>query len=211
MSAVRTAAPVIERPDVATALVDMVAAGDAARQQAIARDIVARWRCAPWPAGLVARNCFTSTDGKTVLTYAQWSSDDALARAGGPGEAVAFRLYRVVRGGLVTDPAPVAACFPAAIFPMAGQDAARSWIDGLLDSEEAAEGSNREYPGAIAANFHISLDGTKVLVLSEWASEQEAVAHIEAVIDPLLEKMGSADVGSGDRFRHYVTLIDPAS
>ncbi|MFD9421086.1 MULTISPECIES: hypothetical protein [unclassified Streptomyces] len=66
-----------------------------------------------------------------------------------------FRLYRVVRGGRVTDADPVPECFPAAVFPMAGEEAAR-----------------QDYPGAIATNFPIGLDGGSVLVLSEWVSEK---------------------------------------
>jgi hypothetical protein len=188
---------------------------------------VAHWRSCSWSAGLVSLTCFVSTDGELVLTYAQWSSDQALAASlrdeggisrGVPGwgipgvespEPRQYKLYRVVRGGAITDPAPVPQCFPAAIFKMENETAARNWVDGLLASEEAAEGKERAYPGAIAANFHISVDGTSVFLLSEWASEEEAVAHIAEVIEPILEQVGSGDTGAGARYRHHVTLTAP--
>jgi hypothetical protein len=124
-----------------------------------------------------------------------------------PGNPVPFRLYRVVRGSAVDETAAVPQCFPVAFFAMPDAATARRWIDDMLASEESTEGSERAYPGALAANFHISLDGRQVLVLSEWLSEAEAVAHIEAVWEPLLAQVGEGNTGA--RFRHHLTLTDP--
>ncbi|MFI8810978.1 MULTISPECIES: hypothetical protein [unclassified Streptomyces] len=217
--------PVIDRPDVTVALVEVVAVDGREGQRAATDAISAHWRSGVWPAELVSLSCYASTDGAWVLTYAQWSSDEALhgslrqetgVSRGGPvweavgarpSGAVPFRLYRVVRGGRVTDTDPAPECFPAAVFPMAGEEAARGWIDGLLASEEATEGADRDYPGAIAANFHIGLDGGSVLVLSEWVSEKEAADHIEEVIQPLLDQAGGGDPGA--LYAHCLTLESP--
>jgi hypothetical protein len=213
--------PVIDRDDVSVALVEEVAVGDARRQHAAAAAVMAHWESAPWPAGLVSQSLFTSTDGTSLLTYAQWASAEALERAGGaprpvwqalgvePGTPRAYELYRVVRPTVLPDPAPLPQCYPAAVFAMDSHDAARKWIDGLLDNEERNEGQDRAYPGALAANFHIAADGTGIFLLSEWASEAEAVAHIDEVIVPLLEHMGQSATDAGSRYSFHSSVPAP--
>ncbi|MEX2982689.1 hypothetical protein [Streptomyces sp. C36] len=218
--------PVFERPDVAAVLVAIVPVDGPARQRAAADAVVAHWRAGGWPEGLVSLNCYTSTDGRSLLTYAQWSSEEALRESlrdgtsvsrGKPGwgvldtavpEPAVFHLYRVVRPVAAPDPGVVAECFPGAFFTMADGVSAREWTDALLSSEEETEGEERAYPGAIAANFHVGTDDASVLVLSEWVSEEEAVAHIDAVIEPLLAHAGGGDAGA--RYRHHLSLAGPA-
>ncbi|MGW3376058.1 hypothetical protein [Streptomyces hydrogenans] len=57
----------------------------------------------------------------------------------------------------------------------------------------------------MAAHLHISLDGTRVLSFSEWLSEEQAVAHIEAVWAPVLARFG----GTGSLYRHVATYLRP--
>ncbi|MFC3979706.1 hypothetical protein [Streptosporangium jomthongense] len=217
--------PVIDRPDAAAVCVEVISVGGADGQGAVVDATAAHRRSRPWPAELLSFSCYVSTDGDSVLTYAQWSSREAALNAlreeeDGPQEgpylgvegarslgAVPYRLYRVVRGGAITEPEPVPECFPAAVFPMPGEDAACRWIDDLLASEEEVEGEERAYPGAIAANFHVGLGDGGVFVLSEWASEKEAAEHIEEVIQPLLDQAGGGDAGA--RYTHALTLTGP--
>ncbi|SOD65583.1 hypothetical protein SAMN06297387_12262 [Streptomyces zhaozhouensis] len=213
--------PVIDRPDVHAASVEVIVAEGRETQQSVLDAVAADWRSRSWPRGLVSASSYRSTDERSVLTYVQWATREAVDRSlredrNEPGWGVAgassrgpvpYRLYRVVRGGALTEPAPVPGCFPAAVFPMTGVEAARRWIDGLLAAEEETEGEDRAYPGAIAANFHVSLDGSSVLVLSEWASEKEAADHIDEVIEPLLEAAGGGDAGA--RYVHCLTLSGP--
>ncbi|MDG4765858.1 hypothetical protein O7632_17375 [Solwaraspora sp. WMMD406] len=207
--------PTIDRDDVAVALVEEVITDEQTHQEAITA-IIKHWETAPWPAGLVAQSLFVGTDGGSLLTYAQWRDHDALAVAmRGPGgaqrfdwrgvgvasgEPRAYELYRRVQPAVLPDPVPPVGCYPAAYFVMDSADAARKWIDGLLNSEEETEGKDRAYPGALAANFHVASDGSGIFLLSEWASEAEAVAHIDEVIIPLLEYMGQAQAGPGRRY-----------
>jgi hypothetical protein len=216
------ARPTIDRGDVTIALVEEVVTDDEERQQAAAAAVLKHWESTEWPEGLVAQSLFTGTDGRWLLTYAQWASAEAREetlrqrhsavrpdwQALGIEPAVprAYELYRRVQPTVLPDPLPPAECFPAQVFAMDSAQAARQWIDGLLDSEEETEGKDREYPGALAANFHVAADGTGIFLLSEWASEAEAVAHIEAVIDPLLEYMGQAEAGAGRRYSFYATV-----
>ncbi|MET9458324.1 hypothetical protein ABZY05_25120 [Streptomyces canus] len=150
MSSTPDTRPVISHPEVDSVVVGVVKAGDRERQQEVAGAIVEHWRSVEWPDGLVAVNCFTSTQNDSVLTYEQWESEKALSasldderhpgRAPGSGatELVPYRLYKVVRGTAVGDPPPPANSFPVAAFPMESHEAARQWIEGLLKAEEAA-------------------------------------------------------------------------
>ncbi|WP_261564677.1 hypothetical protein [Frankia gtarii] len=117
-----------------------------------------------------------------------------------------FRVYRTVRGSAVTAEDPLPESFPVAFFTMPDHETATRWVDGLLSAEEESEGDERAYPGAIAANFHVSIDGTRVLVLSEWLSDEAASAHIAAVWEPILERFGG---DAGALYRHYATLTGP--
>lgn len=191
-------------------------------QKPVADVLAGEWSSAPWPDTLLAADCFVSTDGSSVLAYVQWSSDaGADAAAGGPwaaaspalepligrralAEAVRFRLYRRVHGGAEELATSQAQCFPAATFTMPDAEAAQAWVDGLLSAEEETEGENREYPGALAANFHVGGNGA-VFLLSEWISEQEAVDHIESVIEPLLTATVPGGADAGLRYRHHFT------
>ncbi|WP_367322399.1 hypothetical protein [Streptomyces sp. HUAS ZL42] len=222
MSIASDVRPSIGRPDVTTALVEEVVFGDPGRLEATTAAVVAHWESAEWPEGLVALSLFTGTDGTSLLTYAQWSSDagseevlrkayDALRpdwRALGhePGEPRAFQLYRRVQPTVLPDPLPPVGCYPAAFFSMNGGDTARAWVDGLLGTEEKTVGEDRAYPGAIAANFHVSSDDSGIFLLSEWASEAEALVHIKAEIEPLLEYMGQAEAGAGRRYGFHTTV-----
>ncbi|MFJ8128284.1 hypothetical protein [Streptomyces hydrogenans] len=218
-----TARPVLDSPGSAVALVTTVPVDGPGRPRAVA-EAVARLGADPaaWPEGLASFTVYVDDTGATVLTYTQWTSEEALAGAlkgtGGtwptglgavPGAGVPaaapFRHYRAVLGSVPPDPAALPESFPVAFFATEDEAAARKWLDGLLASEESTEGADRAYPGAVAAHLHISLDGTQVLSFSEWLSEEQAVAHIEAVWAPVLARFG----GTGSLYRHVATYLRP--
>lgn len=214
------AMPLIDRSDVTTVIVEIVATTDAEHQHSAAPLVIKHWELAKWPSALLTQTLFISTDGKTLLTYSQWSEITEARQALGdeygaarpdweslgiePGTPKAYELYRRVRPTELPDPPPPARCFPAAFFAMDSRDAAQAWVDGLLDKEEQNEGDERAYPGALAANFHVAADG--VFLLSEWVSEAEAVTHIKEVIEPLLDYMGQAEAGAGARYEFHATV-----
>jgi hypothetical protein len=219
MSHASTPRPVIENPDSDIVLVGTVPT-DSGKQKETAEAIVGHWRSGVRPPELLSLTAYTSSDGASVLTYAQWSSEDALwqslkeegsvsdtaAAVPGAPAPVPYRLYRAVRGTGITDPAPVAESFPVAFFGADNQQAARAFVDGLFAAEEATEGQDRDYPGGISANMHISVDGTSILSFSEWVTEANAIAHIEAVWEPLLKDLG----GTGLLYRHFSSVFPPA-
>ncbi|MEV5613909.1 hypothetical protein [Streptomyces sp. NPDC052225] len=211
--------PEIGRPDAATAVVEEVTGGDPERLGDAQAAVLAHWESVPWPEGLVSVSLFHGTDGTSLLVYAQFAAEDgdgartafdALRpdwRALGhrPGEPAAFRLYRRVQPTVLPDPLPPVGCYPAAFFAMRDGETARAWVDGLLGTEEKTVGEDRAYPGAIAANFHVGADDDAIFLLSEWASEAEALVHIKAEIEPLLEYMGQAEAGAGRRYELHAT------
>ncbi|MER5740045.1 hypothetical protein ABT117_30860 [Streptomyces sp. NPDC002262] len=218
-----TARPVLDDPGSAVALVTTVPVDGPGRPRAVA-EAVARLGADPdaWPRGLASFTVYVDETGATVLTYAQWTSEEALAGArkgagaawpaglgtvpgAGAPAATPFRHYRTVLGTAPTGPAALPESFPVAFFDTADEAAAREWLDGLLASEESSEGADRAYPGAVAAHLHISVDGTRVLSFSEWLSEEQAVAHIEAVWEPVLKEFG----GTGSLYRHVATHLRP--
>lgn len=200
----------VEDPRSKAVLVTTVATDGPRHTRRVAEEAVARVRSGPWPDGLLSLTVYTSGEADSVLTYAQWSSEESVRPVGTAAEEAsvsrAFRLYRVVRGTAVEDPAPVPESFPAAFFATESEEAARAWLDGLLAGEERTEGEDRAYPGAIAAYLHIAVDGGQVLSFSEWTEEEPAAAHIAAVWEPVLKEFG----GTGSLYRHHRTLLPPS-
>ena len=155
-----------------------------------------------WPAGLGAFSCFLSTDGRYVLTYEQWHRPHA------DPERVSYQLYRLVRDESATGRQRQARCFPAAVYRMPPGVSAASWIDQLQSTEDDVGDARRRYSGGIAANFHISADDDRVLLIAEWESEEEAARHREEMVAKLLEKHTVAAVEHEARYTHFRTLRD---
>src|SRR4051794_10954228 len=70
--------PVLDRADVESVLVTILVAGEPSHQRALAQAVTYFLSKADRPDGLLSVTCYTSTDGRSVLTYAQWTSDSAL-------------------------------------------------------------------------------------------------------------------------------------
>lgn len=183
--------------------------GTAERQQRAVDLAVAAWRRIPWPAGLLSITWFTSLDGEAVLTYSQWTGEDAadaFARGDGPTvfrdlpaavPGVVLRpptRYRLYRSGVRED-APVPGCVVMVSIEFDGADAARQrrWVDLVFD----ALATTPPHPGGIAGHFHTSLDGTRVLNYAEWV---DADAHRDA-----LEGSGRT-LGVGPKWRDVQTF-----
>jgi heme-degrading monooxygenase HmoA len=134
------------------------------RQQAVAEAELQS--LTPLPAGLAAVSWFLGTDGETVLTLAQWTDDTAVPPAGPPR----YRLYRSLAEEQETR---VPGCLITAAFDVDGPERQRSFTDAVI----AAQPREGGHPGAISAHFLHSVDGSRVLLYTEWTS---AAAHQEA-------------------------------
>ncbi|MFI9028159.1 antibiotic biosynthesis monooxygenase family protein [Streptomyces sp. NPDC053560] len=168
--------PDIARPDAGLALVSTLYVGSPAQQLVAGEQATATWRERPAPEGFLSFNTFVSTDGQNILTYAQWTSEDAYdafvraERSGrdGAGDArhadpIRYRLHR----SNVTAPGNVPGCIVAPVFDVDGPERQRMVADILLDGPLAAP-----YPGLVALHFHVSADGSRVLNYAEWEDEE---------------------------------------
>ncbi|MEU9456537.1 monooxygenase [Streptomyces sp. NPDC048277] len=177
MTAAPTRFPDVTRTDAGVALVTPLYVGTPELQRTEVERILTPYRSGPLPEGFLSVSVFTSTEGENVLTYAQWTSDDAyraFVRDGGLGEPdenttepVRYKLYR----GRVLEPGSVPTALVAPVFDVDGRDRQRRSIDNLVDGPLGTP-----FPGLVASHFHMSLDGTRVLNWAEWVDE---AAHEE--------------------------------
>jgi len=192
--------PDIARPDVKAVVVNQWTVGSPERQRAAVDAITGQWDHRTRPEALVSFSAFTSTDGDTVLTYAQWTSDDAKNEAMKahrptglraledavpgiePSPPVTYRLYR----SFLPDSGPASAIVVVNI-DAENSTRARQWIDEVLD---ALGGEGEPHPGLISAHFHISTDGTQILNYAEWIDE---AAHRDALEHGPTEGIGQTD------------------
>jgi hypothetical protein len=202
--------PEITRPDAGAILVSEWKVGTQERQHALVEAFVAAFAApgegVPWPHGLLSVNLFLSTDGETVLNYAQWTGEDAyhefarthrrelaaqIDRAVPGIERSGPVNYRLYRSGVRRD-APVPGCVVIVSVEFDGPDEQRQkrWVDTVF---EALEAETELHPGGISGHFHVSVDGARVLNYAEWTDEN---AHREAI-----ERSGQESIGSGPKWR----------
>ncbi len=191
-----TAIPDVACPDAGLALAGEWSTSGPEHQRRAADAALAAWQATGWPAGLLAHTCLLGQDGRSVLHYTQWAGENAaraFAGTGKPGwiravdgavygiehrKVTAYQLYRN------TTPAPgspPAGCLVTVTIDFGTPDAQRQrdWVDNVF----AAAGTDSPAPaaGMLAAHFHISVDGTRVLNLAEWTTAQ---AHRDAIAAP---------------------------
>lgn len=193
MTTTRSAMPDITRSDVGTILVSPWIVGTPKRQRDAVDATIAEWKVAPWPQAFLSLNCFVSGDGATVLNYAQWTDDDAHREF--------VRTYRptLVRG--IDDAVPGIERPGLVRYRLHGSVVAPDHRHGelvavltydTLDVQQARQLADDARgriapelpPGLLAAHFHISVDGTRVLIYEEWADEAAATSsthHSEPV------------------------------
>lgn len=214
----------ITRPDVGIVVVSQWSVRPPEHQRAAAEAAIVQWESEPWPQALVSLNCFLSIDGESVLTYAQWTSDEAyreFQRSYRPmpcrridesirgierSESVMYRLYR----SYVSDGSPrVPGCVVVVNIEADGTEKARQWVDFMIDDVGAKAGPP---PGLISANFHISIDGTGVLNYAEWTDE-EAHRAVESpsptVVVRITEGVPGVRPVGFKRYRPYRSLAKP--
>jgi hypothetical protein len=198
--------PVIDRPDAEVSTFSEWATGSPERQHAALDAALDAWDDRGRPEGMLSYTCFLGTDGSTLRHHMQWADDAARRRfwdAEAPGPAptglaesrvarmrtiddvvsgierdgpAAYDLYRTHH---TAGPPSGTGCVVIVTVDFEGADRHRQahWVDTVISALEAEpEGT----PGLIAAHFHRSIDGTRVVNYAEWASEQ---AHRDAVDD----------------------------
>lgn len=192
----RSAVPDPTRADACLVLIGEWQVPDAGTGRRAADAALAAWRQHGWPDGLRAHHCLLGEDGRTVLHYAQWADEEAARTFAGTGKpawarsvdravpgvrhtrVTAYRRYRDT-DRLSAPPSTGCLVTVTVTFDGADQDQQRAWVDNVF----AAAGTTESSPsaGMLAAHFHVSLDGTRVLNLAEWTT---ADAHRAAVTGP---------------------------
>ncbi len=157
-----------------------------------------------------------------VLTYAQWTSAEAYrhfqqrqetspitedASVGGTGDQspppVEYRLYRSHHnpGSHPPSAAPGLVAIVIIEFDASNVQRQQRWIDAVL---EALEAETEPVPGLMAAHFHTSTDGTRVINYAEWFSEQTYSDALER--GP--EGVGQTDLPEWRRVRAFPGVIN---
>ncbi|MER5489641.1 antibiotic biosynthesis monooxygenase [Streptomyces sp. NPDC002490] len=169
---------------------------DAATTPRVLTAVDRAWRAQPEERRPPAYAVCAAADGSTLLHYARWPDDTAATTGPGPYEEavrtaapVAERLahgayHRYRTGPRAEGEDRTAGCLVVVTvtFDGADPDRQRDWTDGMF----AATGHDPyDRTGVIAAHFHTSADGTEVLNLAEWESEEAHRAAFEgAPADP---------------------------
>ncbi|MYR92776.1 MULTISPECIES: antibiotic biosynthesis monooxygenase [unclassified Streptomyces] len=170
--------------------------GTPERQRQAVDAIRKAWESRGWPhPGLLSYSVYTGEDGRTLLHYSQWADEQAYqdfvregrdARnadidAAVPGiERLALHTYELYRSALQAEgDTREPGCVVIVDVEFAGPDPARQrdWIDAVF---EALGNENRTLEGGVAAHFHVSTDGTRVLNYAEWESAEHHIAALAA-------------------------------
>ncbi|MFD4631084.1 antibiotic biosynthesis monooxygenase [Streptomyces sp. NPDC058284] len=172
--------PDVRRADAGTILVSSWTLPAPGVQKQAADLVIEEWEQQERPAGMLSFTTFLSENGREVLNYAQWTDDDSYrewARAARrpegmskvdrmvlgierPGQ-VRYGLYRSYAPDEGPDGAPGALVTPT--FETTGPDSQRAFVDNVIAILERTRP-----PGLLAAHFHTSKDGRRVLNHAEW-------------------------------------------
>ncbi|WP_405858364.1 antibiotic biosynthesis monooxygenase [Streptomyces sp. NBC_00090] len=172
--------PDITRPDSHVVHMSYWFVDGADQGRAVLDEIMDVWDGSPRPDGILSFSCYLSTGNDLVLTYAQ-CTDDAVYRSftrglslpAGPASTAPIE-YRLHRDVLVDTTGQAPGAMVAASFDVDGSERQRSIVDAIVSNVESA--SADEQAGLIAAHFHLSVDGSRVLNFAEWTDDE---AHIE--------------------------------
>ncbi|MEU2512656.1 antibiotic biosynthesis monooxygenase [Streptomyces syringium] len=185
--------PRVGRPDAGTHLVSEWIVGSAEGSRTAADMTLAAWsdNMGRGPGGdadgSLALHIFLNTDGSSLLHYSQWTSDEAhLAWARSRRDGVISKLDEVVPGierpglhrthvyrSITGDASLTPRLIVLATVDATGPESQRSWADTVVAAQRETP-----LPGLVAAHFHLTKDGTRVLKYSEWA---DVAAHEAAL------------------------------
>lgn len=192
--------PTIDRTDA-----ELVVVGDwevdAPQRHTAAVDAAAdQWAFMPWPNGLLSHTAYAGEDGSSVLHYSQAAKQegfDNFARAKdewlhGIDAAVSgitrlgARAYQR-KGSVRTGQSGHPGCIAVVTFATDSTGTATGWIERLISTA----GNEAAPPGMLAAHFHVSLDGQRLINYAEWIN---AEAHQRATGQDRHQRPAAAEV-----------------
>ncbi|MBW4722360.1 antibiotic biosynthesis monooxygenase [Saccharothrix obliqua] len=165
--------PDVRRDDAAAVFVSHRHVPDRETGLAVLAGAVARWE---EQRGLLHASGYLDSEGEAVLAYAQ-CADSAAHRpfAGLPGAATVE--YRLRRSVVVAPAVRPPGCVVVATFDVDGPERQALIVDSLADALDGTPATR--HPGLLAAHFHVSVDGSRVLNYAEWTSEEGHSAFLE--------------------------------
>ncbi|MFH8690733.1 antibiotic biosynthesis monooxygenase [Streptomyces anulatus] len=184
------------RADARLAKVSTWNVGTQRRQREAVDAIRKAWESREWPhPGLLSYSVHAGEEGATLLHYSQWTGEQAYQDfvresrdmrnaeidAAVPGiERLELHTYELYRSGLrAAGDTREAGCLVIVEAEFDGPDPARqrAWVDAVFE----ALGEEADLPaGGIAAHFHVSTDGTRVINYAEWESAEHHIAALAA-------------------------------
>lgn len=154
------------RPAAGTALISEWHTGTAERSRTAADAVMEEWAAARTPAGRLAQHVFLSTDGRRLLFYAQWTSDeDHLAWARAHRTGTVSRIDTLVPG--IERPGLVRTRLAGSVVHDAERPAGLFVV--TTTAPEAAEAAVTPAPGLLAVHIHLTSDGEQAKVIAEWS------------------------------------------
>lgn len=200
------------------------------RRQREAVDAIRKaWENREWPhPGLLSYSVYAGEDGATLLHYSQWTGEQAYQDfvresrdirnaeidAAVPGiERLELRTYELYRSGLrAAGDTRETGCLVIVEAEFDGPDPARqrAWVDAVFE----ALGEEADLPaGGIAAHFHASTDGTRVINYAEWESAEHHIAALAAPGEgvgspsPLWERVRNYPGMTGGGVHRYTPVL----
>ncbi|MET7359957.1 antibiotic biosynthesis monooxygenase [Streptomyces sp. NPDC005562] len=223
--------PDVRRADAGTILVSSWTLPAPGVQKQAADLVIEEWEQQERPAGMLSFTTFLSENGREVLNYAQWTDDDSYRRwtraaksaedrgkvdrmvlgTERPGE-VRYAIYRSYAPDEGADRDPGALVTP--MFETEGPDSQRAFVDGVIGILERTRP-----PGLLAAHFHTSKDGRRVLNHAEWAdlaswrrfNEGGGTVELAMMIDSLEGVTPAPTLPAVPRYLPYKSLVNVAA
>ncbi|MFJ5848633.1 antibiotic biosynthesis monooxygenase [Streptomyces sp. NPDC092903] len=165
------------RPAAGTALISEWLTGTAERSRLAADTMTAEWAAARTPPGRLAQHVFLSTDGTGLLFYAQWTSDeDHLAWARAHRAGTVSRVDTLVPG--IERPGLTRTRLTRSVVHDADQPVGLYVVSTVAVDGDGLEATLAPAPGLLAAHVHLTPDGERGVVVTEWtdAASHEAAA-----------------------------------
>ncbi|MFD7288161.1 putative quinol monooxygenase [Streptomyces sp. NPDC059863] len=173
--------PDLRRTDVASVFVGQRYVPSEEEAGTVLEQTVAEWSGAPWPAGILSLSCFLSSEKDTVLTYAQCADGDSYQSftrsLRGPAGAGAVE-YRPRSSVVPPGASGVPGCVIIATFDVDGAERQDRVMNSLVDVLDVAPAE--QPPGMLSANFHTSVDASRVLNYAEWTSVEAHLAFLDS-------------------------------
>ncbi|MBK3527229.1 MULTISPECIES: antibiotic biosynthesis monooxygenase [Streptomyces] len=169
----------LQHPSAGTTLMSEWLTGTAERSRTAADALLHEWAAAPAPSGRLAQHVFLSLDGTGLFFYAQWTSDEEhLAWARARRTEVVSRVDALVPG--IERPGLVRTRLARSVVHDARRPAGLITVRTVVAGD--VETATAPAPGLLAAHLHVTSDGERTVVVTEWAdaASQEAAAGGEA-------------------------------